>query len=549
MVGEKVIKIMKISKKIVSKKFILIISIFQIFTWIVYGDIILSSDRNFLSPNEGLRVRIDFLNEDSKGYKIEGVENFQVIGKSNSRSVSIVNFKRSIQEVEEYLLKPLAMGKYTLKVTTPKGESNQLDIEVTGGNSDGNLSSPEIQEDFLMLSTLNSLENENRKYYFGEKIFIEEKFLLFRNPRGFSVISRPEYRDFLEKDFTPRDRNGNPLQSRKSYNGKESLETILYRGVIQGTSSGKRELKGIGVEVVTGDYYYPGALKKEIEILPLPDGRPENFNGVIGKLEMDYSFNRKSVEVGEPILLTLKFYGDVNLDNLNKIGLTSDEDFTLYETLKNSDERVDESGYYSEKNFEIALIPKKIGELLTPEINISYLDTKNGEYREKKIFSEVLTVAGSSKANETSHKNSMENSNLDDSENEKGSENQVQKTDENSPQNSKLTLISILINILVLLIVLYIGIKKTIKNMNIKKKETPWKIYLKRMGKKSDFSEFYENYCRYMEEKYNFNPKTQSETKLKDEVLKECNREIEKARYLGEEIDRKAFMKKLKEAD
>ncbi|MGL5963723.1 MAG: BatD family protein, partial [Fusobacteriaceae bacterium] len=377
-------------------KFLFLISLFQLLTFVVYGEIRISSDRNTISIDEGIRVRVEFLDEEGKNYKLEGLENFTVMGKSSSKSISIVNLKKSSQEREDYLLKPNSSGKYNLKVKTSKGESNILEIEVVENREkisgiETNSVVGNLPKDFLMVSTL---AEGDRKYYFGEKIFIEEKFFLFKTPRGFSVISKPKYGDFLEKDFTPRDRNGNPIQNMERYSGRDTLKTLLYRGVIQGTSSGKKEIKGIGVEVITDDYYYPGSIKKEIEILPLPEGKPENFSGIVGKLNLDYSFNRKSTKIGEAILLEIKLSGDVNLDNLEKIGISSDENFTVYESLKSQDERADENGYYSEKVFEIAFIPKKSGEFRLPETVISYLDTVSGEYGEKKILEEKLSVIG-----------------------------------------------------------------------------------------------------------------------------------------------------------
>ncbi|MGL4253279.1 MAG: BatD family protein [Fusobacteriaceae bacterium] len=545
-------------------KSLIFLTLFQIFSFAAYGVINLSADRNSLSIEEAMRLRVEFVDEESKNYRIDGLEKFQVMGKSSSKSISIINLKKSSQEREDYLLKPIAPGKYTLKVITSKSESKPLEIEVLNSVSRGlgSINSPggnQIQDEFLMISTLGEQEKE-RKYYFGEKIFIEEKFLLFQNPRGFSVISRPEYKDFLEKDFTPRDRNGNSLQNMEIYQGRDALRTLLYRGVIQGTSSGKKQVKGIGVEVVTGDYYYPGALKKEIEILPLPEGKPENFKGIVGKLNMDYSFNRKSVQAGEALLLNIKLSGDVNLDNIEKIGITSDENFTIYETLKSSDERADENGYYSEKNFEIAFIPKRSGELPLPEIGISYLDTESGRYMEKKVEGEKIDVAGGNTPIEDEKEiTAPKNKNIETIQSQIQEEKKVEKSSklefvenisflEKLFKNRKIIIMSFIINFLLMIFLIFISIKKLARKIG-KRESKPWEIYLKKMKKRSEPHEFYENYCNYMRERYNFNPKTQSEKNLKNEILEECNRKIERAIYLGEEIDRKEIIKKMREAD
>ncbi|MGL4402253.1 MAG: hypothetical protein ACRCTS_00730, partial [Fusobacteriaceae bacterium] len=59
-------------------KTLTLILLFYLFSFIAYGEIKLSADRNSLSTEEGVRLRVEFIDEDSKNYRIEGLEKFQV---------------------------------------------------------------------------------------------------------------------------------------------------------------------------------------------------------------------------------------------------------------------------------------------------------------------------------------------------------------------------------------------------------------------------------------------------------------------------------------
>ena len=51
----------------------------------------------------------------------------------------------------------------------------------------------------------------------------------------------------------------------------------------------------------------------EIEVLPLPGGRPENFTGFVGDLGVTATLDRDSVQVSDAVTLTVVVAGSGNL--------------------------------------------------------------------------------------------------------------------------------------------------------------------------------------------------------------------------------------------
>lgn len=126
---------------------------------------------------------------------------------------------------------------------------------------------------------------------------------------------------------------------------------------------------------------YLGGEEIKLNILPLPTNQPTGFQNVVGKLKGEFNWNRDEVNLGESILLTLKLYGDVNLDTLEKIIPYDIAGFNIFESVKSSSEKIINGKYYSEKTFEIAFIPRINSEKAIPEIKIPYFDTESKSYK------------------------------------------------------------------------------------------------------------------------------------------------------------------------
>lgn len=103
------------------------------------------------------------------------------------------------------------------------------------------------------------------------------------------------------------------------------------------------------------------------------------FQNIVGTPKIDYSWNSDNINFGQSIVLNVKIFGDANLDSLEKIITTQFNDFNVFESLKSTDEKVENGKYYAEKTFEVALIPKKVESLLLQRLksHILILKIKN----------------------------------------------------------------------------------------------------------------------------------------------------------------------------
>ncbi|MGL5055191.1 MAG: BatD family protein [Fusobacteriaceae bacterium] len=412
------------------------------------------------------------------------------------------------------------------------------------------------REDFKIIKKPNE-----KVIYLGEKIVYEETFKATGLFRNVEVKERPKFESLSSKDYTPVNKNKTPQIKEYESNGKKIMEILIYRGVVQGNLSGDQNFYSSSAQVTTDSTFLIPSSKVLLNIKPLPEeGKPKNFQGIVGKLKLDYKWDEKELKVGKTILLTVKISGDVNLDNLDKLNYYTNDNFNSYESLKSSKEEIKNGKYYSEKEFEIAFIPKVSGEILVNEFRINYFNPKTEEYEMKKIPPKLFNVT------ESENVPSTENLNVDPNKSNENLDNKLKEEDSNIKNETKLEKeekVALLdptksegtdnVNYGLYLLgglgIVAIGAlyRYFIKNKNItglKKYDNYWD--LKRA--KSD-NDFYEAYMNYMVDKYNFNPKLHSEIKLKNDDLKEVNLIMEKWKFKGEAFDRNYIIEKLKAVD
>lgn len=613
MVGEKVIRRL------------IVITLFFNICIFSFGRIILRTERDYVRVNDIVRISVEFTDSNRENYDIEGIENFDVLRRSSLKRGRGDIFVLRALDVGRNRLRVRTRHEKSntieIRVSRHSGYSSSYSNGFSNNYSNGynynSGNSSGSQATGLILALLQGLQTQqsepqqssqaqqiytqqqaqqggtysqqqsqqqvpekignylgsredfkiikkpNEKViYLGEKIVYEETFKATGLFRSFEVKERPKFENLSSKDYTPVNKNKTPQIKEYESNGKKIMEILIYRGVVQGNLSGDQNFYSSSAQVTTDSTFLIPSDKILLNIKPLPEeGKPKNFQGIVGKLKLDYKWDEKELKVGKTILLTIKISGDVNLDNLDKLNYYTNDNFNSYESLKSSKEEIKNGKYYSEKEFEIAFIPKVSGEILVNEFRINYFNPKTEEYEIKKIPPKLFNVT------ESENVPSIENSNIEANKLNENLDTKLKEENSNiktetklEKEEEKVAILDSLKNkveekgdywvyLLIGLSVAIIGVgyRYFIKNKKIsgfKKYDSYWD--LKRA--KSD-NDFYEAYMSYMVNKYNFNPKLHSEIKLKNEVLKEINLIMEKWKFKGEPFDRNYIIEKLKKVD
>lgn len=532
----------------------IVATLFLMTSFLSLADVILDSSNTKPAINEPFNIQVKFINEDKKDYKIEGIENLEILSKGTQSKYSYINGNKTSEKIDTYtvLAKDIINFPLTVNLIGKNEKSNTLNISVQKENIHS------ISDDMSIETSI----NDGDTFYFGEKIIYEENFLTTVNINSIGYTKPPQFNDFSEKDISPANLKGAYEQSYfRSNSGKQGIKLNIYRGILQPNSSGEKTIKSgqMAVTQASGrrDFFfqqstppkYFGGNNIKINILPLPTDRPVGFQNIVGTPKLEYSWNSDKVNLGQSLVLNIKISGDANLDALEKIVTSQFNDFNIFESFKGEDERVENGKYYAEKSFELALIPKKSGEIDTPEIKIPYFNTQDKKYEFLIIPSKKIDVIGSSSSPQatipienTTHvtKNTTPVSTTLIPE-EIRIDTVTEKNNSNNIFDNNLIIGLIILAIIEGGIIIYLLTKKD--------KKIESKDFSELKSAKND-KEFYEAYCNFMKKNYNFSPKVHLEDRLvklglsKDFI--EINRELETSYYNNSPINRKEIINRIK---
>lgn len=532
----------------------IVATLFLMTSFLSLADVILDSSNTKPAINEPFNIQVKFINEDKKDYKIEGIENLEILSKGTQSKYSYINGNKTSEKIDTYtvLAKDIKNFPLTVNLIGKNEKSNTLNISVQKENIQS------ISDDMSIETSINNGDT----FYFGEKIIYEENFLTTVNINSIGYTKPPQFNDFSEKDISPANLKGAYEQSYfRSNSGKQGIKLNIYRGILQPNSSGEKTIKSgqMAVTQASGrrDFFfqqstppkYFGGNNIKINILPLPTDKPVGFQNIVGTPKLEYSWNSDKVNLGQSLVLNIKISGDANLDALEKIITSQFNDFNIFESFKGEDEKVENGKYYAEKSFELALIPKKSGEVNTPEIKIPYFNTQNKKYEFLIIPSKKIDVIGSSSSPQatipienTTHvtKNTTPVSTTLIPE-EIRIDTVTEKDNSNNIFDNNLIIGLIILAIIEGGIIIYLLTKKD--------KKIESKDFSELKSAKND-KEFYEAYCNFMKKNYNFSPKVHLEDRLvklglsKDFI--EINRELETSYYNNSPINRKEIINRIK---
>ncbi|MGE5806357.1 MAG: BatD family protein [Ignavibacteria bacterium] len=367
-----------------------------------------SVSSNTVSPDEQFEATFSFSGRDVnriKNFYPPDFNNFLVIsGPNQSTSMQIINGAVSSKVSYSYYLQPKNIGKYTIGSASivyddRTYKTNPLTIEVKAGTSkpDKKGNNQEVNADMEIKDNLFILAAvDKNKAYVGEQVTVTYKLYTRLNIASqMSVSKLPSYQGFWAEEL---ETSSNILFTTEVYNGKQYRVGVLKKAALFPSQTGELTISPFELKVPvqiekkrkTGNNFFDDffndpffnremvdyAVKSnsvKINALPLPEDKPESFNGMVGSFSLNSDLNKKNVKTNEPISLKINVSGTGNIQLLNIPEVKLPQGFEKYEpkvtNLINRKSRISGS-----KTFEYLIIPRTSGRKEIPPAEFTYFD-------------------------------------------------------------------------------------------------------------------------------------------------------------------------------
>ena len=218
----------------------------------------------------------------------------------------------------------------------------------------------------------------------------------YRQIKSFTLQSQPNFDGCLieEVPVTPM------LDNVETLNGQTYSTAILKKVIIFPQQSGRITLNSGKYEVNVTKYeklqtffgtqmyavgddrliVNPGDLT--INVMPLPEGAPEGFNGAVGHFEVQTRLSTEKLKTNEPATITYIITGTGNISYLKEPELTLPEQFELYPAKSESNTRVAGNNVTGTQTVEFTFVPQVEGDFTLSLGKYSYFDPSTKKYVE-----------------------------------------------------------------------------------------------------------------------------------------------------------------------
>lgn len=337
-------------------------------------------------------------------YKIAGPQT------SFSSSTQIINGKISQQTSNMYVyyLQALDPGKFTIPpavfryknkeyrsdsliITVIKNSnSTQTNTNTSAGNTQTSTAQSDGSDLFI---NMNLSRNE---VYLGEHIVATVKLYTRVELSGLNPLKFPSFNGFLKENLeTPELRS----LSRETVNGQIYGTGLIQQFLLYPQISGEITIEPVEINAllqvksgqadpVFGDFFssyqtVPKVIASKpvkIKVKPLPGNKPDDFSGIVGKIEVSVSVNKDTVNVNDAINYKIIVKGTGNLKLAGAPTLKISPDIEVYDPKVTDNITNSTEGSVGQKTFEYLLIPRHYGDFKIPAVTYTYFNTTKKQY-------------------------------------------------------------------------------------------------------------------------------------------------------------------------
>ena len=334
---------------------------------------------------------------------IPDLPNFTVYSSGRSQNISIINGQMSSSIAFHYTLVPKSTGKFTIPAITlnygnQSYSTSPIQVEVTSSGSAavpapsrGASSSTASQSGAVKNIFVTANLDKNTAYVNEQVVFT------FRFFRRVQILSNPQYNPPNFTSFWTEDTP--PKNYATTVNGVRYLvsevKTLLFP-----TKPGRFEISGATLICNIEDFdrnnpfnddFFNGFFSSgktqtlhtnvlTLAVKPLPENKPSDFKGAVGRFTISSTLDKTFAKVGEPITLNATVSGSGNIKTLSEPDLSNIPGFRKYETVSLMNIDSSQGTLRGSKTFKTVLVPETPGKKMIGTIGFSFFDPGQNKY-------------------------------------------------------------------------------------------------------------------------------------------------------------------------
>ncbi|MEM7373893.1 MAG: BatD family protein [Bacteroidota bacterium] len=386
-------------------------------------------DKNQVGQNETFKASFRLEGGQSNDIRYPSFDGFQVLsGPSTSTSMQIINGQVNQSTTFSFYLRPTRKGKLTIGSASVKfnGKTYKSDaVSVSVGEAKAAPSNQQQNQQQSKQARNQSIEKQlkdaiylraipsTNSLYVGDQLTVTYK--LYRRVEVSNLTSDepPNYGGFwVESVDIPKVTTQlevvNGVQFRTAVikkdilfpqrDGTLTIDPMTLSCDVQVQSQQRKRRQSIFdsffAPVETYQYKFANPpIKITAKALPT-SSKPADFNGMIGKWNMDVQVDKTETETGEPVTFRVRISGQGNIKKLPEPKLDFPPDFEVYDPNISEQTSRSKGKLGGRRTYEYLLVPRNPGAYKLPTASFSYFDVGKKSYQQLSSPEYKLTVTG-----------------------------------------------------------------------------------------------------------------------------------------------------------
>lgn len=314
-----------------------------------------------------------------------------VFGPSKSSSFQIINGRQTSTMTLSYTLRAAAEGKYTIgsavaKVGSKLLKSEPMEIEVVKGSKPSSQgAAAQSQKPAADKNLIVRMLLSKSKVYQGEGIVITFELLSRYNNIDLGETTFPSLDGFWSEDIKTGQTSWE--QDYEYIDRVPYRKAILRKKLLFPQRPGTIEIEPFKITAqVNRSFFNPGtevtaqSYAQKIEVLPLPGGAPESFNGAVGEYSFSGKAGQTEIRANDAIDLKLEVSGKGNLKLVKAPPIEFPTDFEVYDPELKDRISVSGGGMNGSRTYEYLVIPRYPGKYEIPEFAFTHFSPSKKQY-------------------------------------------------------------------------------------------------------------------------------------------------------------------------
>jgi len=324
---------------------------------------------------------------------------------ANLGDIALLGLDSTDEKVRDFFMNVFRIRKYHFKLKAPAKEGSfkvSIQWEMEGKDHSMGKVQIDVRRSMNAAGLEVRLVPSRTSVYEGEQFGVNLQFVAYENYVGDIQLTGMDFgKDFISHRAEKLELK--PVGSSNKGSGQMSTAKVAWLSPIRAGELWIPEYKvsylKVGapkkVEKRTANSYFSSFVqepekataqsnKVRIQVKPLPNqGRPQNFNGLVGQYQFEAKVDRNELQVGEALTLQIRIKGNGKPGAIPDPVLPSFADFRSVPPESQVKKTEVNGLIWTERVLKIYLYPKKKGEFRIAPISFHWFDPVKGTYVEQ----------------------------------------------------------------------------------------------------------------------------------------------------------------------